>query len=80
MTAISECLERNNDKVNQECDMNTGIWKKGNKTMNGKWKYNRSSDTFTIFLDSFDPVTGQQRVVTTYDEPNFNGWEIIRVS
>lgn len=50
--------------------------KKGvDEPQTGAWHYNRGSGTFTIQLDSRDPVTGLSRTFTVYDDtPDFNGY------
>lgn len=60
--------------------MRKGIWKKGKKTLEGWWSYNRGSDTFsiTIKLKRRDSITGEseRRFVTHNDTPEFNGWKL----
>ncbi len=61
--------------------MQPGTWTKGKRKITGWWEYYRPSDTFTIVLDSKDPVTGQERrVVTHNDKPEFNGWKLEEVT
>lgn len=47
----------------------------------GEWEYNRSGGYFVIRLDSEDPVTGQRRVFTTYnDTPDWGEWKRLKPS
>ena len=51
-------------------------WVNGKRRQTGSWSYNQTSDTFTINLDSRDPVTGLQRVFTTHnDVPEWGNWK-----
>lgn len=56
-----------------------GVWTKDGQTQTGIWCYNRSSDSFTIRLDSKDEVTGRDRVFSTSnDTPEWNGWRRVK--
>lgn len=57
------------------------IWSNGKKTATGCWSYNRSSDLFTIRLDSIDRITGRQRIFTTSnDHPEWGNWKLQKES
>lgn len=51
-------------------------WSNGKETVTGYWRYNWASDTFTIQLDSNDPVTGRPRIFRTHnDTPEWGDWK-----
>jgi hypothetical protein len=52
--------------------VNAATWTDGKKVVTGHWQYNWASDSFTIFLDSTDRITGRKRVIrTTGDTPEW---------
>ncbi len=57
-------------------------WRKGKRIITGSYRYNRHSDTFTIWLDkpSYDKTTGQSNspFTTSDDHAGFNGWTVIK--
>lgn len=56
------------------------IWEKGERTITGRWQYNWSADSFTIWVDVPDEIIGEEtRTYVVYgDDPEFNGWELQR--
>jgi hypothetical protein len=53
-------------------------WKNGKKKLTGKWAYIWSSETFVIYLNSTDSVTGTQRtIVVGGDHPEWGNWKIV---
>lgn len=58
---------------------NIATWEKDGKQLDGVWWYHRSSDTFHVDLDSYDPITGFRRKfdLKGYDVPEFNGWKLV---
>jgi len=58
---------------------NQSTWINGKRKVTGTWQYNWSSDSFTIFLDQRDRVTGEYKVVfTTNDTPEWGNWKRIK--
>jgi hypothetical protein len=56
-----------------------GKWTKGNRTIEGKWRYIWASNCFSIVLNSKDRITGETRKTVSFDEqPNFNGWKLVK--
>jgi hypothetical protein len=57
-----------------------GKWTKGNKTIEGKWRYIWETDCFYVVLNSTDPVTGEPRKIKNLygEQPNFNGWKLVK--
>ncbi len=54
------------------------VWKKGKKTIKGRWMYIWHRNVFLIRLDSVDEITGQGREIEVHgDDPEFNGWKLI---
>ena len=59
--------------------MKKGRWRNGDQVIDGHWQYNWASDTFSIRLDSRDPITGLTRSFTVYgDEPEWGNWKLER--
>lgn len=56
-----------------------GVWRKGNKTVTGKWYYIWHRDRFIIQLNGCDPETGLERepFEVSGDNPDFKGWRLI---
>lgn len=56
-----------------------GTWvnTKTNEIITGKWLYIRATDSFHIILDSRDPITGEQRSLSTgWDTPKWGNWKL----
>lgn len=54
-------------------------WQKGKVKVTGGYSYNWAGDYFNITLDKKDELTGRIREFRVYgDEPNFNGFKIIK--
>ena len=60
----------------------SGVWRKGKRTLRGRWCYIWHRDRFLIELDGKDRATGLSRrpFEVTDDVPNFNGWKLERES
>ena len=59
--------------------MNKGTWVKGKKTVTGRWEHNWAGDYFFTKLDNVSKITGENLVTIIHgDDPNFNGWELVR--
>ena len=60
--------------------MNDATWRKGKKTIKGRWSYHWASDTFLIALSGKDPETGLRRQPFQVhgDSPEFCGWKLVR--
>lgn len=55
-----------------------GKWKNGTRTVTGQWLYVWHRDCFIIALNSNDPITGEQRKITTSnDSPEWGKWKLI---
>lgn len=53
-------------------------WKNGKKKVTGHWIYNWAADSFTIILNSKDPITNRERIINTYnDVPEWGNWKRI---
>lgn len=54
-------------------------WRNGKRVISGSWIYSWASDTFAIFLDSRDRVTGMPRVLRVHGEtPEWGNWKLVR--
>lgn len=54
-------------------------WINGKRKVTGRWRYNWASDSFTIWLDSRDRITGEHRVIVTHnDTPEWGNWKRIK--
>ena len=52
------------------------VWRKGKKTITGKWAHDWAADRFHIRLASLDEITGRTReLFVSGDKPDFNGWK-----
>lgn len=58
--------------------MTPATWRKGNRTVSGRWRYNWASDRFLIELDKPNRLTGErrQRFWVHGDRPEFNGFVV----
>lgn len=69
------------DKPNND-RWHPGTWvhPKRKRPLVGKWIYNYG-DTFTIVLDSVDPITGKLRTInTSNDKPEWDKWTLVKAS
>ena len=56
--------------------MRKATWVNGKKRVSGSWEYHWPSDTFYIYLDSTDRITGQQREIEVKgDAPEWGNWK-----
>lgn len=73
---LARHLRRTGGRMN---DRNNATWKKGTKTLCGRWRYIWNRDRFVIQLDGRDPETGltRQPFEVAGDSPNFAGWRLV---
>ena len=56
-----------------------GKWKRGNEVITGRWRYNWSSSSFTVWLDKECSVTGSDITLTVYGEkPEWDSWKFMK--
>ena len=63
-----------------ELPWKAGKWRKGKKTIKGRWFYHRAADRFMIEVFKKDSITGDkiQRFNICGDTPEWNGWKLER--
>lgn len=58
-------------------NLHDGVWINGKRTITGKWIYDWASDSFSIYLNSRDSITGEyRRMRIKGDSPEWGNWKL----